>query len=399
MFAELSQGFLPFVKSLGYPLMSFFSIFILFSIIVLVHEFGHFWVAKKVGINVERFSLGFGPKIISWKRGGTTYQICLLLFGGFVKMAGDEYEQNGPFKAGDYMGKPPGLRAEVVVSGGLHNLLLGFILLIPVFMAGVPGYDGTKIGSFIEGMPAETSGLEVGDEILEVNGKPCREWFGVSRNIKKASSEHNNMPIRIKVRRTKTTFVFRVNSGDKVVNERTKSDSRILTFDIMPREHEAMGLSGKKEMAYIVGIYPQDRIEKYSLFPAIVRAAKEVKKMIYGVFLAFRLLLTRQVSAKMLSGPVGIAQWGAEIAHLGFFRFLYFLCFISVNLGVINLFPLPILDGGHLVGLFIEKVSRKRPSKKLLEIVQYVGAVALIVLALYVTYNDILRIITEKLQK
>ena len=357
-------------------LISIVSVFVLFSIIILVHELGHFLVAKKVGIKIDTFSLGFGPKIFSWKKGETVYQVCLLPFGGFVKMAGEEYGDKEEFEQWEYMGKAPGLRARVLAAGSLNNLLFGFLLLIPVFMLGVPGYDGTKIGSFLKGMPAEKSGLKAGDEIVEVNGKRCGEWFDVLINIRKSTSEYKGQTVEIKVKR----------------------DGEFLTFKIKPASHEVTGLSGKKEISYIVGIMPKEKNEKYSFFRAIPRAMSEFKKMIYGVFLAFKLLFTKQVSFKGLSGPVGIAQWSAKIVHSGISRFLYFMCFISVNLGIINLLPFPVLDGGHLFGVLVERIVRKKPRRIVLEIIQYIGAALLITLALYVTYNDILKILQEKIK-
>lgn len=358
-------------------MISTIAVIFLFSIIILVHEAGHFFFAKKAGIKVETFSLGFGPKLFSWKRGKTVYQICLLPFGGFVKMAGEEYEDKEKYESWEYMGKPPGIRSRVIIGGSLNNLILGFLLLIPAFMLGLPGYDGTKIGSFIKGMPAEKAGLKKGDEIIEVNGKRCREWFDVLMNIKESTKEN----------------------PEKVINLKVKRNGKILDFKIKPAAYIQPSASGGKEKVYIIGILPKERNEKYPFFQAIGRAGKEFYKMVYSVFIAFKLLIERQVSMKLLSGPVGIAKWGAEIVHYGIARYIYFIAFISVNLGIINMFPLPVFDGGHLVGLFFERITGIKPKKKFLEIIQYAGAVFLIVLALYVTYNDILRILHSLVKK
>ncbi|MCM8768279.1 MAG: RIP metalloprotease RseP [Candidatus Omnitrophica bacterium] len=378
--------------------LSVLGVLILFSVVIIVHEFGHFWLAKKSGIRVEKFSVGFGPKLFSWRgrlrqklylypylfgpkiestvADETEYQVCLFPFGGFIKMAGEDYQAEGPFEPGEYMAKSPGIRARIVASGALHNLLFGLVLLIPVFMLGVPGYDGTKIGSFVKGMPAETAGLQIGDEVISINGKKCREWFDVIQNIRQATSQNPSRPVILVIRRK----------------------DEIHSFSIVAQPAPGLNQSGKQTTTYLLGISPKEKLEKYSFFPAIWRATREFGKMTYGVFLAFKLLFTRQVSAKLLSGPVGIAQWGAEIIHAGIARFIYYVAFISVNLGFINLFPFPILDGGHLVGLFLERLRQKRPSKRFLEVVQYAGAIALIFLALFVTYNDLLRILEARLK-
>ncbi len=358
-------------------ILSIISVFILFSIIILVHEAGHFFAAKRVGIRVEKFSIGFGPRIFARKIGDTVYQLSLLPFGGFVKMAGEEDEGKEKDEDWEYMGKSPGHRGQVVAAGALNNLLLGLVLLIPVFIIGVPSYDGTKIGSFVEGMPAEKSGLAVGDEIFEVNGVRCREWFDVLMNIKGAIERDAGQPVRLLVKR----------------------EGNMMSFDIMPGRLESGKGGNREKPVYILGISPMEKTEKYCFGGAVIRAGKEFGKMLYGVFISLKMLITKQVSARQLSGPIGIAQWGAKIAHYGLGRFLYFMAFISVNLGIINLMPFPILDGGHLFGLAVERISRKRPSRKSLEWVGYAGFVLIIGLALYVTYNDIIRFIEEIVTK
>lgn len=353
-------------------ILSIISVVALFSIIIFIHEAGHFLAAKRVGIRVENFSLGFGPVLFSKRRGDTVYQIRLLPFGGFVKMAGDEYESDKQnFEEWEYMGKSPGHRSQVLVAGSLSNLLLAFIMLIPVFMIGVPGYDGTKIGSFVEGLPAERSGLIVGDEVLEVNGVKCREWFNVLTNIRSSIEDNAEKPVELKVKRA----------------------GEMLIFSVMPGIFQDEEAGKQEKPVYILGLSPMDKNERFSLPGAVIRSGKEFRRMVFGIFLALKMLITRQVSASQLAGPVGIATWGAELAHHGIGRFLYFVAFISVNLGIMNLLPVPVFDGGHLVGLAGEKIFRRRPSKKVLEWTGYVGFFLIIGLALFVTYNDVMRLL------
>ncbi|MDD3726588.1 MAG: site-2 protease family protein [Candidatus Ratteibacteria bacterium] len=355
-------------------MMSAIAVLILFSVIILVHEAGHFLAAKRVGIRVEKFSLGFGPKIFSVKRGDTVYQVSLLLFGGFVKLAGEEdsYEKE-VYEEWEYMGKSPGHRSQVIVAGSIGNLLLAFLLLIPVFMMGVPGYDGTKIGGLVEGLPAETSGLMVGDEVVKVNGRPCNEWFDVLVSIRKAIDTSHTTPVELTVRR----------------------GQELLTFKIMPGLYKQEEGDIKGAPSYILGISPMEKIERYGPCRAFVRASIEFKDMVRSIFIALKMLVTKEASPRQLSGPIGIAQWGADIARRGLSRFLYYIAFISVNLGLVNMMPFPMLDGGHLVGLVGEKVTGRRPSKKILEWSGYIGFILIIGLALYVTYNDILRVLKE----
>jgi len=210
-----------------------------------------------------------------------------------------------------------------------------------------------------------------------VNGKKCRVWFDVLTTIKEITKENPEKDITLKIKR----------------------NEQILTFKIKPAPYVSSSISGEKEKVYIIGILPKETQEKYPFFKAVVRAGKEFYKMCYGVFVAFKMLIKRQVSMKLLSGPVGIAKWGAEIVHYGIARYIYFIAFISINLGIINLFPIPVFDGGHLVGLFVERLTGIKPKKKFLEIVQYAGALLLIILAIYVTYNDILRVLHSLIKK
>ncbi|MCX8081896.1 MAG: RIP metalloprotease RseP [bacterium] len=362
-------------------IISAISILVLFSVIILVHEAGHFLVAKKVGIRVEKFSLGFGPRIFSVKRGDTVYQLSLLPFGGFVKLAGEEDSFNKEvYEKWEYMGKSPGHRSQVIVAGSFFNLVLAFLLLIPVFIIGVPGYDGTKIGSFVEGMPAETSGLKVGDEILKVNGIECKEWFDVLVNIRKTIDTSDTSPAT-------------------PVELTIKRNNEIMEIKVMPALYkEGSSISTGKPM-YILGISPMEKTERYGPGEAVIRASKEFLKMLHSIFIAIKMLITRQASPKQLSGPVGIAKWGAEVAKGGIGRFLYFIAFISINLGIVNMMPFPLLDGGHLAGLAGERIMRRRPSKKFLEWSGYIGLILIICLALYVTYNDILRVLEEAVGK
>jgi regulator of sigma E protease len=351
-------------------ILSIIAVLVMFSIIIVVHEAGHFFFAKKVGIRVEKFSLGFGPKIFSRKKGDTVYQVSILPFGGFVKMAGEDYGDKGKIEQWEYMGKSPGHRAQVIAAGSLNNLLLGVLLLVPVFMLGVPGYDGTKIGSFEEKMPVAGTGIRVGDEILEVNGKPCREWLDVLMKIKQSIDADKTADVILKVKR----------------------GGEILSFSVAPAPYREIGDKSVQEV-FKLGIAPMEKIEKFNFPGAVQRAGREFGRMIYGIFMAMKMLFTRQVSAKQLTGPIGIAQWGAEIVHYGLGKFLYFMAFISINLGVINLMPFPVLDGGHLFGILVERITGVTPKQKTLEIIQYVGIVCLIFLALYVTANDVVRVL------
>ena len=350
-------------------------ILVVFGIVIFIHEYGHFWVAKKLGVRVEKFSFGFGPKIISWKRNDTEYLISLIPFGGYVKMAGeDAVESKLP---DEYAALPPGKRALIVASGAIHNILIAYFFLIPVLMLGISRYDGTKIGGLQKGFPAEVAGLEVGDRVISVNGIACKEWFDVVKNVTEQANLFPEKPIIMEVQR----------------------DSQILRIPVMPKlmEKDRSMFRGKKR--YVIGIMPQEVIVSFNFFQAISEAGREYIRMFRVILISFKLLFTRQVSFQELSGPVGISRMTIEIIKSGIASFLYFIAFININLGLVNLFPFFILDGGHLVGLLGEKIIGRKPNKKLLEIGQIAGFAFLLIMIVLVTYNDILRILTERVSR
>ncbi|MFN4227410.1 MAG: RIP metalloprotease RseP [Candidatus Ratteibacteria bacterium] len=353
---------------------SVISLIILFSVLITIHEFGHFIVAKRNGVKVEKFSIGFGPKIFEKKIGDTTYTISLILFGGYVKLAGEEIDKEN-FEKWEYMGKSPGIRSKILLAGSLNNLLFGFILLIPVFLIGTISYEGTKIGEFIKNFPAEKSGLKIGDEILEVNGEKCKTWLDVTLKIKEFTKKNKDIPVNLKIKR----------------------GNEILVFNIKPAPYE-IEIKGKKHVEYIIGILPKEKFEKYPLHLAVVKSFKEFCNICSTTLFGLKLLFQRKLSIKHFTGPVGISEIAVAAWKVGFVSYLQFMAILSINLGIINLIPYPVLDGGHIFGLLIEKIRKKRPSKKILQIIQNIGAVSLILFAIYITYQDIGRIFERNLK-
>jgi len=348
---------------------SVLSLIILFSVLITVHEFGHFIVAKRNGVKVEKFSIGFGPKIFECKKGETIYSISLIPFGGFVKMAGEEIEKE-KFEEWEYMGKSPGIRMKILFAGSFNNLIFGFILLIPVFMIGTITYDGTKIGEFIKNYPAEKSGLKIGDEVIEVNGEKCKTWIDVTMKIKDSTKKYKEKPINLKVKRGEVFLIFSIKPAPYVIE-----------------------IDGKKEVEYIIGILPKEKFEKYPFWKAMIKSFKEFYNICATTIKGLKLLFQKRISIKHFTGPVGISEIAVRVWKIGLSSYLQFMAILSINLGIINLIPYPVLDGGHIFGLFIEKIRRKRPSIKLLQIIQNIGIVTLILFAIYITYQDIDRII------
>jgi len=347
---------------------SIIALIVLFSVLITIHEFGHFIVAKRNGVKVEKFAIGFGPKIFEKKKNDTTYIISIIPFGGYVKLAGEEIDKE-KFENWEYMGKSPGIRSRILFAGSLNNLIFGFIILIPVFMMGVLTYDGTKIGEFLKGFPAEKSGLKIGDEIVEVNGEKCKNWLDVTLKIKNFTKQNKDMPVNLKVKRGEEILIFNIKPAPNIVE-----------------------INGKKEIEYIIGIMPREKIEKYPFYKAVIKSAGEFYNICVNIFIGLKLLFQRKLSIKYFTGPVGISEIAVKVWKVGLVSYLQFMAILSINLGIINLIPYPVLDGGHIFGLLIEKIRKKRPSQKVLHIIQNIGIISLLLFAIYITYQDIGRI-------
>lgn len=347
---------------------SILALLLLFSVLITIHEFGHFIVAKKNGVKVEKFAIGFGPKIFEKKKGDTTYVISIILFGGYVKLAGEEINKE-KFEDWEYMGKSPGIRSKILFAGSLNNLIFGYLLLIPVFMIGVITYDGTKIGEFLKGYPAEKSGLKIGDEIVEVNGEKCKNWVDVIIKIKNFTKENKDKPVVLKVKREEEHLIFKIKP--------------------MPHEVE---INGKKEIEYIIGILPKEKLERYPFHKAIVKSGIEFYNICQNIYTYFKLLFQKKLSLRHFAGPIGISEIAIKVWKIGVVSYLQFMAILSINLGIINLIPHPVLDGGHIFGLLIERIRKKRPSQKVLQVIQNIGIISLIFFAIYITYQDIERI-------
>jgi len=354
-------------------IINILAIIFVFGTVIIIHEWGHFLVAKKAGIKVEKFSFGLGPPIFKFKKGETIYQISPFPLGGFVKLAGEYPEEakkdsSPQEKKREYFSKPLGIRALVIAAGPFNNILLGFLIFVFVFLLGVetPDFSLAKIGTFTKNAPAEKSGLQQGDVILMIDNNKINRWEDMAEIIHRSAGK-------------KLKFLV-------------KRESEEFSLNITPEEKLLPAPSGKMEKIGLIGIMPATYTERVGLPLAIKKAAINTRDVTVLIFVALKKIFTKEIPARYLAGPVGIAQLTARFAHTGLSNFLSFIALISINLGIINLFPFFILDGGRIAGLGIEKITRKTPSKRLLEISQTVGIALLLALFLFITYNDLLRL-------
>jgi len=339
------------------------------GILVFVHEFGHFLVAKRSGVKVETFSLGFPPKLIGKKIGDTEYCISWIPLGGYVKMAGEnpdeEKEKWEPF---EFLGKPAWQRGLIIVAGPVMNLLLAVVLFWGiVFFSGkeIVHYEKTTIGIVGKGTPAEKAGLKSGDQIISVNGIEVKNFNDMAQIIYKQVEK----PISLKWKR-----------GNEIY------EAQVTTI-----KEKAQDENGKTKEVGKIGISPEFILVRLNIFQAFIEGIRttvfitvESVKFLVGLF-------TGAASLKMVGGPIFIARTAGETAKLGLASFFSFIALLSVNLSIINILPIPVLDGGHILFLGLEKLRGKALSLKQRAIIQQIGLAFLLILIIYVSYNDILR--------
>ena len=351
---------------------------ILFAIIALgalifIHELGHFLFAKAFGVGVEKFSLGFGPKILSKKVGETEYILSALPLGGYVKMVGEgeEVELSEEDKARAFGEKPVLQRIVIVAAGPVFNLLFAYVLFILIFMIGVPSVT-TKVGEVVADKPAAKAGVIAGDTIKAVNGKPVDRWEDFAKII----GEGKLAPLELEVQRGQSQ----------------------MKFTMVPESRTTKNLLGDTVTHPIVGVVAAGEtvIDHFPPGEAIVRGSAQCWNVIKLTVLSLVRLVERAIPLDNIGGPIMIVKMAGEQAAAGGVSFLAFVALLSVNLGVLNLLPVPILDGGHLAFFLIELVTGRPVSKRAREIAQQVGLVLLISLMMLAFYNDIARMLAQK---
>ncbi|MFH1478971.1 MAG: RIP metalloprotease RseP [Candidatus Omnitrophota bacterium] len=337
------------------------------SVLVIVHEFGHFIVAKRLGICVEKFSIGFGPEVIGITKNGTRYIISLIPLGGYVKLKGENEAEGLKGERSEYLSRTVGERARVIFAGPLLNYVLAFLVFSFVFMAGSPTLTST-IGKILPGYPGETSGIKEGDRILKINDIEVKYWDDVTRII------HTNK---------ESELYLLIERGHEILN-----------IKVSPKEEDMNTVFGTKKRVGIVGIMPNDDIVyiRYDFFRSFYMGGKKLVDLSYLTVRALWASITGKVPFKQsITGPVGIFYITGEAAKLGIVYLLQLMGVLSMSLAIFNLLPFPVLDGGHLFFLAIEKIRRKPISIKVQENVTQAGFIFLMALMLLVVYNDLIR--------
>ncbi len=353
--------------------MPLFLAILALGILIFVHELGHFLAAKLFGIYVERFSLGFGPKVVGIKWGETEYLLSSVPLGGYVKMLGEDGEEPIPpeLEKRSFSHKPYWQRIIVVLAGPAANVIFAWALIYCTQVAGVPVLK-PEIGKVLPNSPAEEAGLKPKDVIIAIDGKSVTSWSEMAKII----HSKPNREITLSVKR-----------NGKIIEIKVKTEGKVQTDP-----------SGRKRTIGLIGIYPSGSTVVKRLNPIIAlgESLKETYRMAYITVKGLVMLIQRKISVKSLGGPILIVQMASKQAQNGFLQFLIFTALISVNLGIINLLPIPILDGGHVVLFSIEAIRRRPLSRKSREIAQQIGLAIIVFIMLIAMYNDLTRLLVQR---
>jgi len=350
-------------------MISILSFIVVLGIIVFFHELGHFLAAKLTGVRVEQFSLGFPPKLISRKWGETEYMISWVPLGGFVKMAGmvDESLDDKPLTGAkwEFMSKNFGQKVFILSAGVLMNFVLAFLLYTLItFFSGIGQIGAARIGGVEAGAPADSLGLKIGDLIVAVDGDTIAGWENMAD-------------------------VIHSRPGQEIAVSWLREE-QLLSGKITTKAEEAL-VDGERKLVGLIGVAPQLERRPAGVIEAVVNGAQSTAYVTAISVISIKMLLTGEAGIKDLVGPVGIAKFSGESARSGAAVFFGFIALISINIGFLNILPLPVLDGGHIVYTMIEAVIRRQISTKVKLIIQQVGMGLLLILILIISYNDIMR--------
>lgn len=349
-------------------LLSF--IFVL-GILVFVHEFGHFIAAKWVGIRVEKFSLGFPPKMVGKKIGDTEYMISWIPLGGYVKMAGETpEEEKTSWEPYEFMSKSALQKTFVVLAGPAMNFILAVFVFWCIFLfAGKfqSHFDTTEIGFVVEEGPAQRAGIQAGDVILSINEKEVNDFWEMADII----HQRVEKPIQVEWKRGEEKLRATIITGkEEIINQR-----------------------GEKQEIGMIGIGATYTVLRFNLFESFQEGVGEMVAVLVGSAKALFEVVTGAASLKVLGGPLLIAQTAGQAARMGLVTLFYLIAALSVMLAFVNALPIPVLDGGHVLFMIIEKIQRKPLSLKQRAILQQIGFAFLLCLIILVTYNDLARLI------
>lgn len=344
---------------------------IVLGILIFIHELGHYLVAKKAGVRVEKFSLGFGPKVIGKTVGDTEYLISAFPLGGYVKLYGEDPDEEVEDLSQSFSNASVWKRLAIVSAGPLFNMLFAVFIFSVVYMVGVPALSAV-VGDVQEGSPAFSAGLLTGDKILQIDNGKIKRWEDLVGIIHDAP----NKTLRFTIER-QSGSIYEVN--------------------ITPETKTTKNIFGEEIQVGLIGIQASQEYftERFNPIVAVWKGTEKTWKITYLTLLSIKKIIEKTIPSDTIGGPILIFQMAGEQAKIGLMNLVFFVALLSVNLGILNLFPIPILDGGHILFYLIEIVIRRPVSLKIRENAQKAGLAMLITLMVFAFYNDITRIFSN----
>lgn len=423
---------------------------VLIGVMILIHELGHYLVARYFDVRIETFSFGFGPRLWGLRRGETDFRISLIPFGGYVKMAGEQATDQAADDPRSFLAKPRWQRLAIAFAGPMMNILLAVALLTGLFMYKFPKpveiSEGAVVGHVAADSPAARAGVREGDRILQIDDKMDPSWDDVS--IKEFSNA--NRPLRLVLnrngRRIETHITPRLSERTGVGWAGWSQEAQIQVTGIVPgmpaekaglrkgdlllridgkpirsllKFHEEVRASGGKpvtievlrdgepqsitiqpvypeaEKRWMIGVAADQRI-LYESLPFQQALIQSVQQNVRGATLIYEFLrgiVARRMSARSIDGPIGIARLSGEAAREGAYTYIHLMAAVSLNLAVLNLLPIPVLDGGVILLLLVEMLLRRDLSMPVKEAVFKFGFVFLLMVMVFAIFNDISKMI------
>ncbi len=418
------------------------------GVLVLVHEMGHYLMARRIGIRVLTFSLGFGPKLLTVRRGDTDYCLSAIPLGGYVKMAGENPDDVRSGADDEFLSKTKWERFQVLIMGPTMNIILAFVVMAVVLYQGaaVPAYEEQPpiVGYVMEASPAEQSGIRVGDLILSIGGRPVQTWEELFVTVMPRAERELEVVLRrglqeVTIQVTpeaQTQFqvgdlgvvpimqpqILNVLTGDPadLAGIRPRDVITAVNGEPITRDNPFVEtINSNADVALMLTVVRGGQTLKIEVTPAlrgnvgligVELSPFEVRTIEPGPLQAIQMsfeknyawsglifqtlggLLTSETSPKQLVGPLGIAQLSGGAAQIGMVALFTLMAMISLNLGILNLLPIPVLDGGHIFIMALEGLSRRDFSVRIKEKIQLAGFVVLLMLMVTVIYNDLTRI-------
>lgn len=332
---------------------------LLFGLLIFPHELGHFIAAKKCDVKVKEFAFGMGPVLWKKQRGETLHSIRLFPIGGFCAMEGEDESSEDPRA---FINKKPWQKLIILAAGATMNFVIAIVISTMVYL--VLGSATTTLDSVTPGSPADLAGIMAKDKIVAINDNNCSSWSDVVSSITSTTGEE----ISITVKR----------NGEKI------------TYNLTPVIEETKDESGNVvSKRYVVGIQAGT---SHNPLTALKYGLLQTKEMVSTIFLSLKMLFTGEASVSDMSGPVGVIQLVSETSSYGFTSYLFLLALISINVGVLNLLPLPALDGGRIIFVLYTLITKREVDEKVEGTVHAVGIILLLALSVFITFHDVFRI-------